>query len=299
MLMQTQWIFKPLTLALAACMLLITACSKSDTTVPDENNPPPPSTLTEKIIIDTAYGTDARQKMDIYLPAGRTGDTKVVLLIHGGAWVGGDKSENNGFLAELKSKWPEAAFVNINYRLANGTTITYNQMIDDIHAAVSFVTGNKNKFQVSDVLALGGASAGAHLALQYTYTKNSSGHVKCVADLFGPAIIADWDWYTKTVPLNAKDILTKMSGSAWNEELYKKLSPYYTASATSKPTIIFHGNLDPLVPVYQSQWFYGRLKELGVPVEYYEYTDFHGFTFTANSTDCVNRTIAFFKKHMK
>ncbi|HNN72718.1 MAG TPA: hypothetical protein PKG89_15825, partial [Ferruginibacter sp.] len=53
------------------------------------------SPLTERIILDTAYGTAPAQKMDIYLPAGRTAATKLIILIHGGGWEAGDKADMN------------------------------------------------------------------------------------------------------------------------------------------------------------------------------------------------------------
>ena len=43
-------------------------------------------------LINLTYGTDARNKMDVYLPANRTAETPIVILIHGGAWISGDKS---------------------------------------------------------------------------------------------------------------------------------------------------------------------------------------------------------------
>lgn len=290
----------PSLVLLLVCLAFLISCSKNDASIPDDDAQSAPSNLPERVIEDTAYATaDPKQKMDIYLPAGRTASTRLVILIHGGAWEAGDKNEVKNQLLLLKSKWPEAAYANINYRLANGSSITYDQIMNDVASAINFLATNKGNFNISDTIALWGASAGAHLALQYAYTKNTSGKVFCVAALFGPAVISDWDWYGRTIPLNVKNILTKMSGSVWNQDLYNSLSPFHTATSSSKPTIIFHGNLDPIVPVYQSQWFYGKLKELGVTAEYHEYTDFHGFTFDANNTDCANKTIAFFKKHMK
>jgi acetyl esterase/lipase len=139
--------------------------------------------LPERIILDTAYGTQGQQKMDIYLPAARTNATKLIILIHGGGWESGDKSELNYYKDLLRSKWPEAAIANINYRLAsNAANIHYNEIMDDVSAAVSFLVNNKNSFVISDTLCMLGASAGAHLAMQYTYTRNTNGYVKAVAD---------------------------------------------------------------------------------------------------------------------
>ncbi|MGB4845898.1 MAG: alpha/beta hydrolase, partial [Ferruginibacter sp.] len=132
------------------------------------------SPLSERIILDTSFGADAKQKMDIYLPAGRTNATKVIVLIHGGAWEAGDKAEMNYYKNLLRAKWPEAAIANINYRLAsNANNIHHTEIMNDIKAAVNMMINGKTNFVVSDTLAMIGASAGAHLAVLYTYAHNS------------------------------------------------------------------------------------------------------------------------------
>ncbi|MBK8609513.1 MAG: prolyl oligopeptidase family serine peptidase [Chitinophagaceae bacterium] len=264
-----------------------------------------PSNLPQRVILDTAYGNDAKQKMDIYLPAGRNSTTKVIIMIHGGAWQAGDKSEVTFFKTMFWQRWPEAAVVNINYRLASNTNnIHHAEIMADIKNAVNFITNNKTTFAISDTLALWGNSAGAHLALLYTYAENTNNHVKAVADLYGPAKINDWSWYNSFnifLGQSIKNVLTTYNGSTWeNDSTYYYLnSPWERVNANSKPTIIFHGTIDVIVPLYQSQWLHGKLNSLNVPNEYYEYfLDGHGFNQT-NNTDCVNKTVAFFQKHLK
>jgi acetyl esterase/lipase len=260
-------------------------------------NPP-----VERIILDTAFGSDPKQRMDIYLPAGRTTASKVIVLIHGGAWEAGDKADMNYYKNLLRQKWPEAAIANINYRLASNTNnIHYAAIMDDIKAAVNMMVNNKSSFVVSDTLTMVGASAGAHLAMLYTYAHNSNNYVKAVADFFGPAKLSDWSWYnTYNIFLGKaiSDILIKYNGAAWDVPLYDSNSPHSIATAQSKPTIIFHGTIDVIVPLYQSQQFKGRLNSLGVPNEYYEYPDGHGFNIS-NTDDAMNKTVAFLKSHLR
>ena len=45
--------------------------------------------------LNVSYGLDNNQVFDIYLPENRTEDTKILFLIHGGSWVGGDKEQMN------------------------------------------------------------------------------------------------------------------------------------------------------------------------------------------------------------
>lgn len=286
-------------------LLLFTSCEKNpvngDTGGGGGNTGGGP--LPERIIMDTAYGTHAQQKMDIYLPAGRNSRTKLVVLVHGGAWKAGDKNEFNQYVALIRSKWPEAAIANINYRLAsNANNIHHSEIMSDISSAVQFMAGNKNSFSISDTMAMAGASAGGQLAMLYTYAHNTTGKVKCVANIFGPSVINDWSWYNSFniwLGSNVSDIIKTYAGSAWNEPLYKSLSPYSTATTNSKPTILFHGSIDVIVPVYQSQWMNARLNTLGVPHEYHEYfLDGHGFN-PPNTNDCAGKMVAFFKTHCK
>ena len=259
------------------------------------------SPLAERIIMDTAFGAAPQQKMDIYLPANRTTATKVIVLIHGGGWEAGDKSEMNYYKNLLRAKWPEAAIANINYRLTSDPVIHYSQIMSDITSAVNMMLNNKTSFVISDTLTMVGASAGAHLAMLYTYKYNSNNKVKAVADFFGPAKLSDWSWYNSFNPWvgkAVKDILIQFNGTPWDIPLYDSNSPYSVATAQSKPTIIFHGTIDVIVPLYQSQWMRSQLNTLGVPNEYYEYLDGHGFNNT-NTDDAMNKTVTFLKAHLR
>lgn len=282
---------------------LLLACTKDDTGNNNNNNNSGSSSLPERIIIDTSYGLHTRNKMDIYLPAKRDNKTRLIVFIHGGAWVAGDKSDFNSYITQMRSKWPEAAIANINYRYASNTAnIHYNEMMSDISSAVQFLVNNKTVFSISDTAAMVGASAGAHMAMLYTYAYNTDGKIRCVADIFGPSVLNDWDWYNSYnlwLGATAGEFIKTFAGAPWNEDLYKSLSPYTRATAASKPTIIFHGTADVIVPLYQSQWLAARLNTLGVPNQYVEYAlDGHGFNST-NTNDCLNKIVAFFKTHCK
>ncbi|MFN8243017.1 MAG: prolyl oligopeptidase family serine peptidase [Ferruginibacter sp.] len=303
--------YKSFILALFSCCLLLQSCTKDDPGGGSGSGGGGGTggggtggSLAERIILDTAFaGVSAAQKMDIYLPAGRTTATKLIILIHGGGWEAGDKADMNYYKNILRSKWPEAAIANINYRLAsNANNIHYTEIMSDISAAVNFLVSNKANFVTSDTLLMVGASAGAHLAMLYTYKYNAGGYVRAVADYFGPAVLNDWSWYNSFniwMGKAIKDLLIQFNNAPWDLALYQSNSPYSQATAGSKPTIIFHGTLDVIVPLYQSQWLNAQLTTLGVPHEYYEYfLDGHGFTST-NTDDAMNKTVAFFKAHLK
>jgi acetyl esterase/lipase len=82
-----------------------------------------PSSVPAQTTLNVAFAaTDPLQKMDIYLPANRsTTNTKVIILIHGGAWSTGDKADFTEYVDTLKKRLPGYAIFNINYRLSTGT----------------------------------------------------------------------------------------------------------------------------------------------------------------------------------
>ena len=268
----------------------------------ESSEEPTEITLAEKTVLNVEYGTNQNQKYDLYLPANRDSNTPVILMIHGGAWKAGQKEELNSYVNLIKSKWQNVAIVNMNYRLSsNANNIHHAEIMADINSAIGHVLNNKNDYKISSNMGIVGASAGAQLAMIYAYKYNNQNNIKCVGSFFGPTIINDWEWYnTNNIWLGAKvgDILTEYVGQSWDATAYKIVSPYWNITSNSQPTILFHGNLDPIVPVYQSQWMSGKLNTLNVPHEYHEYIAFHSFDGT-QSQDVVNKLVTFFKVHLK
>ncbi len=281
-------------------VVFLFSCAKKDENIIDDSIGN--SALTDTIIVDVSYGNNSRQKYDIYLPAGRDNNTPVILMIHGGAWKAGQKEEFNSYIGLIKKKWSNVAIVNMNYRLAsNPNNIHHNEIMDDIKKTIGDVIAQQNKYKISQKMGIVGASAGAQLAMIYAYQQNDFKNISCVASFFGPTIINDWAWYNTTnIWLGGKvgDILTEYVGQTWNETAYKNVSPYWNISSESQPTILFHGSVDPIVPVYQSQWMNGKLGTLNVTHEYHEYLAFHGFD-NAQSEDVISKMVTFFKTNLK
>ena len=78
--------------------------------------------------LDVPYGTDDRQKLDVYLPenAGSAG-MPVLMFLHGGYWVLGHK-DTLGFMAPPITL-AAAILVTAGYRLAPGAK--YPEQVDD------------------------------------------------------------------------------------------------------------------------------------------------------------------------
>ena len=282
--------------ALSSLVFMLLFCSSCR---PDSSTGQP---MADTTLLNIAYGTHPRQVYDLHLPAGRSSSSPTVVLIHGGAWQAGQKEEMNNWVNLLKNKWPKAAILNLNYRLANAADgIHQAEITNDISQALNQYYARRNEYVVSGKVGLMGASAGGHLAMLQAYTQNQQGQIQCVSNLFGPSILNDWSWYNSNNPWlggYVGDVIALYAGATWDTTLYKSISPYSQVSAESVPTLLFHGSFDPIVPLYQSQWMHGRLNQLGVPSALHEYPAFH--SFDANqSADVCQKTVAFFKLHFQ
>ena len=273
-------------------LLLFAACKKTDNTT--GNNPSQASSFT-----DISYGSDALQKMDIYLPAGRSADTtKLIFLIHGGGWNAGDKADFTPSVAYLQTLLPGYAIVNTNYRLvANGQNLFPTQE-NDIKAAATFFYSKRNEYQVSDKWVFLGASAGGHLAMLQSFKYNSPVKAKAVVSFFGPSDLTVF--YNSSNPIIAA-LLLGVTGTtpAINAGLYQQSSPNNFITAQSPPTMLLHGGADPVVPASQSELVRDKLQSFGVPVQYVFYpNEAHGWD-GSNLVDSFNKIAAFLQLHVK
>ena len=280
---------RKLTLAFSLSLALLAGCKK-DVTGPQYD---PATAVTLK---DQAYGTDALQKLDVYLPANRTAATKVLFLLHGGAWTSGDKTDINFFIDTLRRRYPELAIVNPNYRLGTPTTLHPAEM-DDVKKALDYVDSKNFDWTVSKTYALGGVSSGAHMAMLFSYKFDNPKRIKVVGSVIGPSNFAD-DYY-KTNPL-FQNIMVQYLGKTWLQDsaLHKAASPVNYVTATSQPTFMAYAGADLLVPTTNATILRNKIQSLGVTNAYYFYpTDGHDLS-PAAIDDIINKLIPFLKTNL-
>lgn len=277
-------------------LLLITigifSCKKEDTPIEEI-----PQKLPERNIADTAYGTDTRQKLDIYLPANRTNVTKTIVLIHGGGWSEGSKNDLNIAIPELQKQLPDYAIANVGYRLAKDGANLFPAQENDIKSAVVLLEQNADKFYISKSIVIAGFSAGAHLALLHAYKNDPDKNVKAVIDFFGPTdLTALWNY-----SIVHQLLLLGVTGKTYDQDqnMYKNASPINYATAQSPPTIILQGDADNVVPPAQSTALAATLENLKVTNQLVVYAGAgHGWTGT-NLQDSYVKIKAFIEKNVK
>jgi acetyl esterase/lipase len=253
-----------------------------------------------KTILNVAYGTDAYQIMDVYLPENRTADTKIIIAIHGGGWVLGDKADVTNILDSLRKRLPNYAFININYRLSNAPVNLYPIPNNDVTSAINFVLGKKAEYMISDKMILFGISAGGHLALYESYKNNNTGNIKAVVSAFGIPDLTDMWNNPAGSPNFSRPALTNYLGTnpIVNASIYAQASPITYVTAQSVPTQLFHGTADTLVRYQQSVALKNKLQTLSVPVQYTEYIgEGHGWVGPPLS-DTYSKITLFVKQYL-
>ena len=274
--------------------LSLLTCKKDESSQTGIQPPLPAQTIN-----NVSYGADPAQKMDIFLPQGRsTSTTRVMLLIHGGGWNQGDKSDFTVYMDELKKRLPGYAIFNINYRLATGTSNFFPSQENDVKSAIEFIYSKRSEYKISDTYALLGASAGAHLALLHAYKYSSPVKIKAVVDFFGPTELTAL-YNSGGNPLIPMLLNSVTGGSPTsNPAIYQQSSPYNFVSSSTPPTIILHGGLDPVVPVSQSTMLRDHLTANAIPVQYVFYpSEGHGWT-GPRMVDSFNKIVAFLNEHV-
>lgn len=283
--------YQRFTLILSLFCLSLFSCSKSNDASNAEGS-------AAKTMLNVAYGSASLQAMDIYLPANRNNNTKVMFIIHGGGWSGGDKSDMNAYVDTMKRRKPDYAIVNINYRLAlNGNNLFPTQE-NDVKQAIEFVYTHRNEYTISDKFVLVGASAGGHLALLQGYKYDAPVKPKAIVDFFGPTDMKEM--YENPVLAGGDLPILAVMGATPQQDslLYAHSSPINYVAAACPPTMILQGGADVIVNPLQSQTLYARLQSAGVASRLAFYpTQGHGW-IGADLTDSFNQIDAFLNTYV-
>ncbi len=293
---------KLLGLIFTATTFLFFSCTKNEVSpviVPQQQAPSPLAASTQ---LNVAYGSDALQKMDIYLPQGRTtATTKVMIMIHGGGWSQGDKADMTPFVDTIQKRFPSYAVINLNYRLVTAVSNFFPTQENDVKAAIEFIFNKRNDYTFSDKFVLLGASAGAHLSLLHAYKYHAPVKIKAVIDFFGPTDMMALYNSPASVYAPPSSIAQLFNGATplTDPAAYTQSSPRNFTNPQSPPTIILHGGLDPLVKYIHSAELKDFLVFHGVPNRLVIYpNEYHGWV-GATLTDSFEKIQAFINQHVQ
>lgn len=256
---------------------------------------------------------DGTLRLDVYRRRdGDDGGRPAVVYVHGGGWEFGEKGE----LARAALDLADAGYVVVdaNYRLTDAAT--FPAQIRDVEAAIAWTRDHAADLGVdADRVATMGHSAGAHLAALAGVSGEDAfdGQRDDADDRSAPesdrtasaavdAVVGISGVYDLTAADDEPDIYRQLFGgtSAEYPELYRRASPFRSASADAPPTLLVHGTEDEVVPMAQSVRYRDRLTDLGVDADLFvaEGGD-HMVPFRNEWYDEIaERCVEFFDEHL-
>ena len=183
----------------------------------------PPTNV--ETVENLSYGScDKWHLLDLYRPKDKEGKLPVLLNIHGGAWVYGDKKVYAPYCMYLAAQG--FAVVNASYRLA--PKHTFPAPLEDVGSIMEWVVTNAKEYHLDPSnLFLVGDSAGAHLATAYTAIQLNSDYAKEF-----PKITVSPKFVPKELVLNCG--VFDMEGDV--EHRGALLTPFLTDILGAKPT---------------------------------------------------------------
>lgn len=271
---------------LSFLLAAVTLAGQPSSSAPSGATPAPAATpaasaapaITTKKIANLTYATPEGSKpllIDLYLPEPSGKPVPVVLWVHGGGWMMGDK------------EWCPAAYLvpkgyaaaSISYRFTQ--VAPFPAQLHDCKAAVRWLREHAKEYNLdADHIGVWGASAGGHLVALLGLTNGDkevegeaggeagsspSSAVQCVVDWFGPM---DLRYVAKpgVTDDGANGMVTALVGGtgdlvAANATL---ASPITHVSKDDVPFLIMHGDKDTLVELRHSEMLDKALHDVGV-----------------------------------
>lgn len=186
-----------------------------------------------EILEDRSYGENPQQVMDVYVP--RTLDPAkangAILFIHGGAWIGGGRWEQEAF-AKMMAK--EGYLTgNMEYTLYNNDLKERNDeysielVLEDVRLALAKLVeiGEEYGYHI-DRVALSGHSAGGHISMLYGFRSGTREDfatpvkIAFVAPRVGPFDFhaKTWDIPHRVDPTTNNDPSEDSQSKTWTEE---------------------------------------------------------------------------------
>ncbi|MCH2133598.1 MAG: alpha/beta hydrolase [Phycisphaerales bacterium] len=227
------------------------------------------------IVDDVPYGDEhERQVMDVATPLAHEGLLPVVVIIHGGGWMQGDKATVRSFLPPTAGGG--CLVVAPNYRLA--PTDPAPAAIHDVKLILRWLDRHAEDLGIDrDRIALMGFSAGGHLAALAGATSDTGAldppgpkgmdrarpSVECVVSIGGPMDLS------AEIPAAAEGVVTAWAGPAQPDgkgprALY---SPVHWIDPGDPPVLLIHGEADTICPVGQVTIMQQACERAQVPCE--------------------------------
>ena len=233
----------------------------------------------------------------------------LVVVVHGGGWRAGDKSER---LAPVIRRLAAANFAvaSVDYRLTQNGTNLFPAALEDVSCAVAFLRARSAALGVdARRLALIGESAGGQLAAlaelapqlapKGCATASDADAIVAVVGMYGI-----YDFLNLENQPRASDAVRGYIGGepSENSAIARRASPVTHASSRSAPALFIHGSADRSVFPDQSRRMRDALSAAGVEATFIEVSgQDHGFPFISDDAALRESScalLAFLNRHL-
>ncbi len=219
--------------------------------------------------VEYAHPAGVSLTMDASIPESAA-PAPAVIIVHGGAWVSGDRVRN---VEPLFQPLSEAGFAwfSISYRLMTGgfnDILQFGAAVDDVENAVRFIRAHAAEYHIDpNRIALLGESAGGQLAAMAALRAGPDASVRAVVAMYTPSDLVALAKNSTFIPPQLRE---SVKGTVFENLLMAglaQLSPVKNVRANMPPFLFIHGTADSLVPFEQSTDMCDRMKAAGARCE--------------------------------
>lgn len=255
--------------------------------------------------------TDRSGRCDVYLPShsAPANGYPVVVVVHGGGWISGDKWTVEGYSRALARSG--IAAVTSNYRLA--PEHKFPAQVDDVRQVLIWVKQNAERYSWNPQrVGMFGYSAGGHLTSLVSALADEPLPVRATASAW-PVEDQRWQQLPKvqaicvggppcdfrSLPMDNTTLGYFLGGSRREKpDAYIAASPSAHVSSSDPPTQIIQGEDDLLVPLSGSRQFHQTQIAAGIDSRL-EIMPGQGHMLTFLNPKTRAKMVAFFQEHLQ
>jgi acetyl esterase/lipase len=228
------------------------------------------------VVYATVAGHDL--KLDVFRPASRPGGCPVLVEVHGGGWITGDRrAEGRPLMNRLAARgW---VCVSVDYRV--GRHATWPDHIVDVNTALAWVREHVADFGGDpDFVCITGGSSGAHLAVLATLAPDEPAYrpafgnaaaIRACVPFYGPYDFDNRLRLRAPAEMRYVERLVVRASRVDHPDIYERATPLARSGANAPPLFVIQGTSDNLVFPVESRAFVDHMRRTShAPVLYAE-----------------------------
>ncbi|MBI3119689.1 MAG: alpha/beta hydrolase [Candidatus Hydrogenedentes bacterium] len=242
----------------------------------------------EERVVTYAQPEEQPLRMSLFLPPGPAAAPRpAIVLIHGGAWIGGWRHQMHWFGRQFARAGLVAACIQYRKLPRYG----FPECVQDGKAAVRWLRAHAAEVGVDpECILVSGHSAGGYIAMMVACTdavpeldgSENLGHSSAIQGVISVYGAVDLRAYqqpgTSRLKRKAAEILFQRflrRAAGDGEDPFEKSAPASYIHPGMCPALFIHGDQDGLVPMPVAQKFYESLTELNVPTKFVTFNGKH------------------------